>query len=287
MPQQTTLRTYMKVADGTALSIKVSGESVYTGLGVVTGDTNVVLEWDEFQEESANAGKSPMYVKNPRAVINFDLQNLNKDNISRLSSGLMTKSTTAASPVATIPDQDIASGWTDEETHNLIMYTSSSDNTQLKMATQPVLTSVTADPDGTPEVLTEDTDYFIIEDSDSPSGWSIGFMSANFGTASEGDEVEIVYGSNTPVARATYTIGESVQELTDFDLKLEHTDEDSLVYGVQIYKCYSNSGSLQFMFKSAAESAYNSMPFNCTGILDTSRSAGDQLMNVYEDTGAQ
>ena len=41
------------------------------------------------------------------------------------------------------------------------------------------------------------------------------------------------------------------------------------------------------MFKSAAESAYNSMPFNCTGILDTSRSAGDQLMNVYEDTGAQ
>ena len=287
MPEQTDLRTYMKVADGTKLSIKVSGESVYTDLGVVTGDTNVSLEWDEFQEESANAGKSPMYVKNPRAVFNFELQNLNRDNVSKLASGVMTKTTTSASPNSSIPDQDIASGWTDEQTFDLIMYTSSSDNTKLKMATQPVLTTVTADPSGTPEVLAEGTDYFVIEDNDSASGWRIGFIPANWGTASEGDAVEIVYGTNTPVARDTYAIGQSVQELTDFNLKLEHTDDNSLAYGCELYKCYAKSGAIQLMFRSAAESGYNSMPFNGEGILDISRDAGDQLMNIWEDSGAQ
>jgi len=278
----------MKVADGTKLSIKVSGEETYTDLGVTTGDTVVTLEWDEFQEESANAGKSPMYVKNPRATFSFDLQNLDKDNVSRLASGLMTKTTTPAEENSSIPDQTIAAGWDDAEIHDLIMYTSSSDNTKLKMATKPVLTSVTLDPGTADEALTEGSDYMVVEKSDSASGWGITFYSANM--VLENPKIYTIginYGTNTPMARDTYTLGESVRELTDFNLKLEHTDENDKAYGAELYKCYAKSGALQFMFKSAAESGFNSMPFNGEGVLDTSRSAGDQLMNVYEDAGAQ
>ena len=96
MPIQTTLRDYMKIADGTKIQVKISGGS-YTDIGVVTGDTNATLEYDEFQEESANAGKSNLYVKNPTISGAFTLQNLNHENIANLASGLMTQVDTAAS----------------------------------------------------------------------------------------------------------------------------------------------------------------------------------------------
>ena len=286
MPAQTTLRSKMKVADGTKLQIKLPSDSVYTDLGVVSGDTNITLEWDDFQEESANAGVSDKYIKNPKANGSFTLQQLDYDNISKLSSGLMEKVTTAASANTSIPDQDIDEGWEDNVRYELIMYTSSTDDTKLKMATQPVLTSVTLNHE-TPEVLAEDTDYVVCQDPDSFSGWSIQFISGNMGTESPTSySITIDYGSNTPVARSTYHIGTSTQLLTSFDIKLEHTDANSLVYGVEIYECYSNSGSLVFMFKSAAESGFNEMPFSFTGVVDISRDSGRQLMAVYEDTGA-
>ena len=288
MPNQTTLRNKMKVADGTKLSIILPSESSYTDIGVVTGDTNISLEWDDFQEESANAGLSDKYVKNPKANGSFELQQLEYDNISRLASGLMTKSVTLGSAVSTIPDQTISAGWTDQTQYDLIAYTSSTDTTKLKFSAKPVLTSVKLDPDSTEEVLLENTEYIITENSESASGYSIQFIGTAMTLDDETDyAIEIVYGTNTPVARNSYTIGTSTQHLNSFNIKIEHTDTNGLVYGVEIYECYTNSGSLQFMFKSAAESGFNSMPFNFTGIVDTSRASGDQLMVVYEDVGAE
>lgn len=283
---QTNLTNHMQVADGTKLMIKLAADADYTDIGVVDGDTQVALEWDDFQEESANAGTLAKYIKNPKANGSFTLRELNYDNIQKMSSGLMEKVATAGSPTSDIPNQTIASGWTDNTQYELIAYTSSSDNTKLKLSAAPVLTTVTADPDGTPEVLAENTDYVIVENSEAISGYSIQFISANFDTASEGDEIEIVWGTNTPIERDTYHIGTITQELSSFEMKLEHTDTAGLVYGVNVYECYSNSGSLVFMFKSAAESGYNDMPFSFTGVCDISRANGRQLMSVYKDTGA-
>lgn len=287
MPIQTTQRSYMKIADGTKISVSVSG-GAYTDIGVVTGDVIATLEYDEFQEESANAGKSALYAKNPTISGSFTLQNLNHDNISNLASGLMTKVTTAAAANSSIPNQTIAAGWADNTQYELIMLTSSSDSTKLKMSTKPVLTSVTLDPTGTPEVLAENTDYLIVADSESYSGWSIVFMSANMSTGSPTTfAIAIDYDSNTPVARSTYHIGTSVQELTPFKIKMVHTDASSLEYGLEVYECYTLSGSIQYMFKSAAESAFNEMPFSFRGIIDSSLTDGRQLLNYWEDTGAQ
>ena len=287
MPGQTTLRDKMRIADGTQLSVMASSESVYTDIGVVTGDTNVSLEWDEFQEESANAGKSGMFVKNPTAKGTFTLQQLDYDNIDRLASGLMEKVTTTAETNEAIPDQTIALGWADNTQYELIAYTSSTDNTKLKFSTKPVISSVNLDMVAD-EILTEEVEYVITEDADSYSGYSIQFMSTPM-TEEDPTAYPIVidFGTNTPVSRESYHIGTSVQELDSFKIKLEHTDNDDLVYGVEIYECYTNSGSLQFMFKSAAESGYNEMPFNFTGIVDTSRTSGRQLMVVYSDVGAK
>jgi len=277
----------MQVADGTKLMIKLSSAEEYTDIGVVDGDVQVALEWEDFQEESANAGTLAKYIKNPKANGSFTLRELNYDNISSLSSGLMEKVTTAASPTSAIPNQTIAAGWADQTQYNLIAYTSSTDNTKLKLSAKPSLTSVTLDPGTTDEELVENTEYIITENSESVSGYSIQFIGTAMTLADEtAYAIEIVYGTNTPVSRETYHIGTITQELTSFDMKLEHTDTAGLIYGTNIYECYSNSGSLVFMFKSAAESSYNEMPFSFTGVCDISRDNGRQLMSVYKDVGA-
>jgi len=284
---QTSLTNNMQVADGTRLMIKLPSEEEYTDIGVVDGDVQVALEWEDFQEESANAGTLAKYIKNPKANGSFTLRELNYDNISKMSSGLMEKVTTTAAATSTIPDQTISAGWEDQKQYDLVAYTSSTDNTKLKLSAKPTLASVTLDPDSTEEALLENTEYIITENSESVSGYSIQFI----GTAMDLENetlypIEIVYGTNTPVSRETYHIGTITQELTSFDMKLEHTDTAGLVYGTNIYECYSNSGSLVFMFKSAAESSYNEMPFSFTGVCDISRDSGRQLMSVYKDVGA-
>lgn len=285
---QTTLRSYMKVNDGTKVSIKLPSDVAYTDLGVIKEGVNIVLEYDEVQEESGNAGSSDLYVKNPKAKGDFTLQNLNLDNVSKLASGMMTKVTTAASATTDIPDQTIATGWADQTRYSLVCETSSTDDTKLKLSAKPTLTSVTLDPDSAAEVLVENTEYIITEDSDSVSGYAIQFISTAMATGSPTTlTIEIVYGSNTPVSRDTYHIGSSVQKLTSFAIKLEHTDSAGLIYGREIHECYTNSGSLAFSINSAADDGFNEMPFNFTGVLNTSLTDGRQLMSVYEDAGAE
>jgi len=287
MPIQTTLRDYMKIADGTKIQVKISGGS-YTDIGVVTGDTNATLEYDEFQEESANAGKSNLYVKNPTISGAFTLQNLNHENIANLASGLMTQVDTAASANSSIPNQTISASWSDNTAYELVMETSATDDTKLKMSVKPTLTSVTLDPGDTAEALVEDTEYLIIEDAESYSGYSIVFMSDNMTLEDPTDyTIQIVYGENTPVARSTFHVGTSVQQLAPFSIKMVHEDSDELEYGIEIYECYTLSGSIQYMFKSAAESAFNEMPFSFRGVLDTDLTNGRQLYNYWEDTGAE
>lgn len=287
MPAQTTLRNKMRVADGTRVMIKVEDESVYTDLGVVLGDVDITLNWDEFQEESNNAGKSDMIAKNPTATGSFNLQQLDMDNISRLASGLMEKVTTTAAATSAIPDQVFAVGWAAGERYPIVAYTSTSDDTKLKLSTAPVFDAVTLDLGGTPEVLGAGTDYVISEDSEAVSGYSIQFIPGNMSTISPLTfAITAEFGSNTPVSRETFHIGTSTKTLVSFSLKLEHTDSAGLVYGNEIHKCFSNSGSIVYMFKSAAESGHNEMPIAFTGVLDTSLTDGRQLMSSYSDVGA-
>jgi len=286
MPAQTTERSYMKIADGTKVEIMLPSEETYTDLGVVTGDVNIVLEYDEVQEESANAGKSDLYVKNPTVKGDFTLQNLNLANVSKLASGLMTKVTTSASANTDAPSQVIAAGWTDNTSYEIKLETSATDDTLLKLASAPVFTSVKLGAGE--EVLVEDAEYVVAADSNAFSGWSIQFMGDNMTLENEHEAaITLDFGSNVPVARDTYHIGTSVQKLVSFALRLVHTDSNDLDYGREIHECYTNSGSLAFSYKSAAEGGFNEMPFNFTGVLSTSLTNGRQLMSVYEDTGAE
>lgn len=286
MPNQTTITDYVYFPDGCKVQVKESGAGSYTDIGAVGSDVTATLNYDVSEYESANAGDLASRLKNMSIDCAFTLINLNPANLVKLSGGLLTQTTTAASPNAAIPNQDIASGWTDGQTFELIMYTSSSDSTKLKMTSAPTLTSVTADPDGTPEVLNEGSDYLVIEDANSYSGYSITFYSANFGTASEGDEIEIDYGSNTPVASTTIHAGSSIVTLAAAALKFTHTDSNSLVRELEIHSVDPLSGGFQFNYKAATADGVEEMPLTLKGKIDSSLTDGQQLMSWTVDNGA-
>lgn len=292
MPAQTTERSYMKVPDGCKISVKAYGDVSYTDIGVVKGSTKLALQWKELQEESANAGKSDLYVKDPTVDGSFTLQNLNLANVSKMASGLFNLVATAGSALTSIVDQVVAAGWDDNIKYPLIMKTSATDDTLVKMAVKPTLTSVTLSVGSSPETLTEigagaAGDYMIIADANSVSGWSIAFNSAGITKGSPKTyAITIVYGSNTPVARSTYHIGTTVKAVTSFAMLLEHTDSAGKIRGREVHKCYVKPGSLNFDFKGADEDGFEEMAFTFQGVLDTSLTDERQLMSVYEDTGA-
>lgn len=287
MPVQTTNTSYIYFPDGALVGIKASGDSVYTDVGAINSAVTATLNWTENQIETANAGKTAKQIKEMTIEGGFTLINLNPTGVEKLGAGIFSKVDTAASPVSTIPDQTIAAGWADNVKYEMIMYTSSSDSTKLRTTTKPTLTSVTLDAAGTPEVLAENTDYVVVADNDSYSGWSIQFISANMSTGSPTTKaITIDYDTNTPIASTTIYAGSSEATLTSYSMQITHTDSNSKIRRLELYSVDPNSGGFQFNFKGSNEDGLEEMPLTYTAKLDTSLTDGRQLMSWTIENGA-
>jgi hypothetical protein len=267
MPTQTNLKDYIFFPDGCKVEVKESGAGAYTDIGALGSDVKASLTWDENVYESANAGKLDKQIKNMQIEGEMTLINLNPDNLVRMAGGAFTKTTTAGSAVTTVPVQTIAAGWEGNTRINLVLLTSSTDSTPLRMATKPVISGVSLDPDGTPEALTEITasagDYMIVEDSGSLSGWSIIINTLGISKGSPTTfPIAVTYGTNTPVAYTTLKCGASTVTLTPFAIKLTHTDDNGLKRYMELFSVDTSSGGFQFNYKSPLQKALKKCRFS-------------------------
>jgi len=266
MAPQTTLKTYVRIPDGCKVEIKASGDLVYTDLGVVMGAVDAVLNWTENRLEYANAVPD---IKRKDMVIEggFELGNLNSDNILKLSNGIITSSTVAGAPHAAIPTQTIAAGWADKKRYPLIMEATATDDTLLKMATAPAITTVKLAPIGANETLTAwsasaSGDYTIVADTSSYSGWSIVFNSASMSTGSPTTlPIVITYAANTPLASTVLKCGTASMTATPYALRLSHTDDTIAVMDqLDLYSVFTQSGGLVFNFKPVTDTGIDTIP---------------------------
>ena len=286
MPVQTQAKNFL-FPDGCQVSVMESGAVAYTDIGAINSQVSNSITFDENQIETANAGTTEKQINNMKVEGSFTLINWDTSVMSKISGGLLTRTVTAASATTDIPDQIIAAGWADNTLYDLVAQTSSSDDTELKITAQPTLTSVTLNH-GTPEVLVEDTDYYIVANSQSSSGWQIGFMSANMGSASPTTyTITIDYGSNVPVSATTLTAGASTAILTPMAFRFKHTDESGLYRQLDLYSVDPNSGFLQLNFKGANEDGLEELPITYMAKLDTSRTSGQQLFSFLLQEGAK
>lgn len=287
MPTQTTKTSNIYFPDGAVVAIKASGEATYTDVGAINSAVTATLNWTENQIETANAGKTAKQIKEMQIEGGFTLINLEPEGIERMGGGVFTRVETAGSAVTASPDQVIAAGWDDGETFELVLETSSTDDTKLKLSTAPVFTSVTLDAGGADEALTAGNDYVVVEDPNSFSGYSITFISGGMSTLDPKTKtITIDYGSNTPVASETIYAGASTATLTAYAMQITHTDDNDRIRRLELFSVDPNSGGFQFNFKGANEEGLEEMPLTFMAKLDTSLTSGRQLMAWTVESGA-
>lgn len=286
MPVQT-LKKKFTFKDGCKVQVKAQGDIDWFDVGAIAGDATATFNFDEDQYESGNAGKAAKRIKNMTVDGGFTLVNLEADGVAKLSGGLFTVEETNSTPTSTIQDQIVAAGWADNKVYELTAYEAAS-TVKLKLSAKPVLTSVTLDAAGTPEVLTEDNDYVIVERAEFRSGYGIQFISANMSTNSPTTKaITIVYGTNTPVASYSVSCGSSTFIVLPVEMKFEHTDSDGKIRFFHMPHCEPNSGGFQFNFGGANSDGVEEMPITFTASLDTSLTDGKQLFSWVYDEGAQ
>lgn len=288
MPVQTTKTSYIAFPDGALVAVKASSESSYSDVGAIEQGVTATLNYDESQVETGNAGKLAKRIRNMTMAGSFNLINLEPDSINRMGGGVLNVVTTDGTPLSSIPDQVVGVGWADNTIYNLSPETTSSDSTPLRITAKPTLTSVTLDAGGTPEVLAEDTDYVIVADSNSYSGWSIQFISASMSTGSPTTfDITIVYGTNTPIAKTTVYGGSSGVTLDAYAMRITHTDSNNKVRELELFSVDANSGGFAFNFKGANEDGTEVMPLTFTAKIDSNLTDGRQLFAWSRDTGAE
>lgn len=281
MPEQVVrTESYMTVPDGCATYVDAGAG--YVCLGVQDGDTELKLNWKESQEETANAGMPDPSISEQEVEGSLTLANMDMDVLINLYGGMITAVPTAGDEHASIPDQVIPSGWTDNVQYDLLPHATAADATILKLPDKPVITSVKIATSSSPETLTEDSDYVVSVKAGSPSGWAIQFIEAGMTEKGNG-AITIDWGTNTPTARTTYYSGESKMTLSPFVLKFEHTDDESKVCGAIINRCYPKPGSFQFGYGAATKAGHDTIKFDFKGVLDTTMTSGQQLFSRYID----
>lgn len=287
MPAQTTKKN-IYFPDGAKVSVKPAGEASFFDIGALSSDITATLNYDENQIQTANADKTDKQIKNMTIEGSFTLINLDPEGVGKLGGGIFTIEETAGTTIlgANISDQTIAAGWEENAIYPLEFIVDATGAVQ-KFSEAPVITSVKLDPGTINETLTVNSDYFVHVDRNSPSGYSISFISDNIvATGATGKEIVIDFGNNVPVANTTIYAGSSTAKLSAYAMNIEHTDDNGKKRSLDLYSVDANSGGFQFNFKGANSDGVEEMPLTFTAKLDTTKTNGKQLMAWSIDAGA-
>jgi len=268
------------IPDGT--KVEIDGGSGFTDLGAFNSDVTATLNFEINEILSSNAGIIQRVGKKMTMEWAGTLINLNPTGVALVSGGLLTTEATAGSAVTDSDDQTIAISWVDMSSIQMNA-TDGTAGAALRFSAAPTLTSVTASSSG---VLAADDDYFIQVDPNSFSGYSILLNTNGTATVATSESVVIVYASVTPIATTTLYGGASTFAFTSYQMRMTHTDDDSLVRRLNLPSVTPNSGGFQFNFKSAESDGSEEMPLTCKADLDTSLDSGKQLFSWVVDTGA-
>jgi len=275
---QTDRISHIRLPKGCRVSADNNDGSGYYDLGIIMSTVEAVLQWDENVIDGANYEEAVTQVRNLRVEGSFTMGNLDPNGILKLGGGLFEKVDVDGTALSDIKDQIIAANWNDNVKYPLIM--DSTAKGEIKTKAKPTLTSVKLDAAGTSETpLTEDSDYVIVADSMSNSGWSIQFISANMSTASKTKAITIDYGANTPLASTIMYAGNPSETISPFKLKFEvYSDAGDVEDSFEIFKNKCSAGAFAFSYKGIRDDGLDEMPISFVGKCDNTRTANRQLM---------
>lgn len=213
--------------------------------------------------ESDNAGTIRRFINSQKMTITFIWLEPELSKLNTLRGGLDTYSTVAASPTPV----------TDE---NVVLNDTDFTRLAYKNAAGTVVTSIVVTTNAsTPVTLTKDTDYGVGVDS---AGWT-GIIRIAGGAIGDGDTVLVDY-SYTPASQKILSTG-GKNLIVPVVMRFTNTDEDSTDLRIDVYQATWNVGMI-FNYMSDQGEDVNPFPVSLEADLDETRTAGDQLLKIYD-----
>ncbi len=243
------------------------GDSVgaLTNLGAMQ---KIVFEesWDTVSIMSDNAGEIAKRIKNHQASISGELIEIDLSKLNIIRGGLDTYATVSAAPVS-VTDEAVKLYDTDFAT----LAHKNADGSEVGSI---VVTSAA----GGGTTYTRNTDYIIAVDADGYTG----IARVSGGAISDEATIYVDY-SYTPASAVTLSSG-GLAEIDAKVIRITNTDDAGKIFRITVYKA-SNEEAIKLELNSDDADDPNVVPIKMVGTCDTTRTAGDQLFEIYDEQG--
>ncbi|MDP2216740.1 MAG: hypothetical protein Q8J68_05575 [Methanolobus sp.] len=222
-------------------------------------------EWEDVEVKSDNAGVVKVGIKEHVAYIEGDMMEVDLANLNTIRGGLDTYAAVAGTPVVVTNELHALKG---TEFVRL--------NFRNGAGTEVASISV---KDISNNDAVRNTDFVIAVDA---SGFTCIARVAGSSVISDGETVKVNY-TYTPNASVTLKSGGKTS-ISDRVVRITNTDENGKKFQITLYKGTVNEGqNIEFPADDGDDPA---MPhLKMKGVLDVSRTAGDQLFEIYDEQG--
>lgn len=237
-------------------------------VGVLDGDSQIEVAFDLVEYLGSQGEDVLTYTKNHVANMSFNMIQHDLEKIEEIMGGLASVEVSSGALVEGA-EQVISAGWTAER--NYLIEGQNGD------ASKPTINSVSATTSGAGTV---DDDYFLVKGADGL--WYISFRTDGTATFATTEAITIDY-DYAPAESKTLDFGSSSAEITPKIVQFQLTNNGD-VFRVRVWAAKNESG-LTFAFPSAQNDTPASIPVQMKGRIDTSRSDGEQLLEIYDEIG--
>jgi hypothetical protein len=222
-------------------------------------------EWEDVEVKSDNAGVVKVGIKEHVAYIEGDMMEVDLENLNTIRGGLDTYAPVAGTPVEVTNELHALSGT------GFVRL-----NFRNGAGTEVATISV---KDISNNDAVRNTDYVIAVDA---SGFTCIARIAGSSVISDGETVKVNY-TYTPNSSVTLKSGGKTA-ISDRVVRITNTDENGKKFQITLYKATVNEGqNIEFPADDGDDPA---MPhLKMKGVLDVSRTAGDQLFEIYDEQG--
>lgn len=222
-------------------------------------------EWEDVEVKSDNAGVVKVGIKEHVAYIECDMMEVVLANLNTLRGGLDTYATVAGTPVAVTNEAHTLT-----DTGFVRLDHKNGDGTEVSSI---VVT------DASSNAAVRNIDYVIAVDS---AGYTCIARVDGSSVISDGEGVLVDY-SYTPNSAVTLKSGGKTT-ISDRVVRITNTDENGKIFRITLYKATVNEGqNIEFPADDGDDPAMPHMKMK--GVLDVTRTAGDQLFEIYDEQG--
>lgn len=243
------------------------GETVGTlvNLGLATS-VEFTEEYEPIVLKPDNAPEIVVGVKDHTATVKFDMWEVNLTNLNLIRGGLDSIASVAGSSTPVTSESHVLTGT------NFVRLDHKNGN-GAEVSTIVV-------KDSTAATAARNTDYVVAVDE---AGYTCIARIANSTVITDGEEVKVSY-SYTPNKSTTLSSG-GKNEVSARVVRLTNTNSAGKVFRITVYAA-RNQGGITLALPADDGDEPLKPTIELKGICDTTRTAGDQLFEIYDEQGA-